>query len=158
MSMNKPEETDLIPEQTAPKTIVQSAKDFMNGVLSPLKGKDMGQLVEDFTSEMTLVVEGLSEDQQRLSQDTDRLSAQQTELEQRMLDGFHDSDVTAGELRREIAALKNRLEKAEKQLQDKKEQKLKRTDGLLAILRQATWLVAIASGAWIIVTVIHALT
>ena len=42
------ERTDLIPEETPPKTIVQSAKDFMNGVLSPLKGKDVGQMVEEF--------------------------------------------------------------------------------------------------------------
>ena len=43
--MNKQEETDLIPESASQKNLVQSAKDFMNGVLSPLKGKDMGQLV-----------------------------------------------------------------------------------------------------------------
>ena len=156
--MNKQDETDLIPEPTAPKNIMQSAKDFMNGVLSPLKGKDMGQMVEEFTSEMTLVAEGLSEDQQRLAQDNERLSAQQTELEQRMLDGFHDADVTADEMRKEIASLRSRLEKAEKLLQDKKEQKPKKTEGLTAVLRQATWLVAIGAGAWIIVTVINALT
>ena len=39
--MNKPEENDLIAETTDKKTIMQSAKDFMNGVLSPLKGKDI---------------------------------------------------------------------------------------------------------------------
>lgn len=153
--MNKPDETDLITEPNAPKTIVQSAKDFMNGVLSPLKGKDMGQMVEDFTSEMTLVAEGLSEDQQRLTQESERLSAQQTELEQRMLDGFHDADVAAGEMRREIAALKSRLDKAEKLIQEKK---LKKADGITAMLRQATWLVAIGAGAWIVVTIINALT
>ena len=156
--MNKQDETDLIPEPTSSKNIMQSAKDFMNGVLSPLKGKDMGQMVEEFTSEMTLVAEGLSEDQQRLAQDNERLSAQQTELEQRMLDGFHDADVTADEMRKEIASLRSRLEKAERLLQDKKEQKPKKTEGLTAMLRQATWLVAIGAGAWIIVTVINALT
>ena len=156
--MNKQDETDLIPEPTGSKNIMQSAKDFMNGVLSPLKGKDIGQMVEEFTSEMTLVAEGLSEDQQRLAQDNERLSAQQTELEQRMLDGFHDADVTADEMRKEIASLRSRLEKAEKLLQDKKEQKPKKTEGLTAVLRQATWLVAIGAGAWIIVTIINALT
>ena len=156
--MNKPEENDLIPETDEHKTIMKSAKDFMNGVLSPLKGKDIGQLVEDFTAEMTLVAEGLSEDQQKLSQETDRLSALQTELEQRMLDGFHDAGVTADEMRSEIKDLRARLEKMEKQLQDKKDQKAKKSDGITGMLRQATWLVAIASGAWIIVTVINALT
>ena len=154
--MNKPEENETAAEQADRKTIVQSAKDFMNGVLSPLKGQDIGQLVEDFTAEMTLVCEGLSEDQQKLSQETDRLSAQQTELEQHMLDGFHDADVTDEELRREISELRTRLEKVEKQL-EKREQKATKSDGLMGILRQATWLVAIACGAWIIVTVINAL-
>ncbi len=154
--MNKDEENQLIPEQAEKKNIVQSARDFMNGVLSPLKGQDIGQLVEDFTAEMTLVCEGLSEDQQKLTQETNRLSAQQTELEQHMLDSFHDADVTAGELSREIGELRTRLEKAEKQL-EKREQKAKKSDGLMGILRQATWLVAIACGAWIVVTVINAL-
>ncbi len=156
--MNKPEETDLTAEPETHKNIMQSAKEFMNGVLSPLKGKDIGQLVEDFTSEMTLVAEGLSEDQQKLSQETEKLSAQQTELEQRMLDGFHDAGVTADDLRREVTDLRIRLEKAEKLLQDKKEQKGRKTEGITAVLRQATWLVAIFSGAWIIVTIIRAFT
>lgn len=156
--MNKPEENQLIEENADHKTIVQSAKDFMNGVLSPLKGKDIGQLVEDFTAEMTLVAEGLSEDQHKLSQETERLSAMQTELEQRMLDGFHDTGVTCDETRAEIKDLRSRLEKIEKQLQDKKELKTKKTDGITGMLRQATWLVAIASGAWIVVTIINALT
>lgn len=153
--MNKQEDTSLTTESASPKTIVQSAKDFVSGVLSPLKGKDMGQMVEDFTSEMTLVAEGLSEDQEKLARDTERLSAQQTELEQRMLDGFHDQDVTADEMRKEIVSLKNRLDKAEKLLQEKKQ---KKSDGLTGVLRQATWLVAIGAGAWIIVTIINALT
>ncbi len=155
--MNKPEENETIAESADKKNIMQSAKDFMNGMLSPLKGNDIGQLVEDFTAEMTLVAEGLSEDQQKLSQETERLSAQQTELEQRMLDGLHDAEVSADELKLEITALRSRLEKAEKQL-EKKEQKAKKGDGLAGILRQATWLVAIFSVAWIIVTIIHALT
>ena len=153
--MNKQEENALIPEAAVPKGVIQSAKDFVNGVLSPLKGKDVGQMVEDFTSEMTMVAEGLSEDQEKLARETDRLSAQQTELEQKMLDGFHDQDVTADEMRREIDTLKSRLDKAEKLLREKKE---KKSEGLAGILRQATYLVAIGAGAWVIVTLINAFT
>ena len=137
------------------KNMMQSAKDFMIGVFNPLKGKDLSQLVEDFTSEMTLVAEGLSEDQQKLFRETDRLGAQQTELEQRLLDGLHDADVENRELRKEIQSLSNRLDKAEKLIADKK---LKKSDGLLSIIRQATWLVAIFSAAWVIVTIIRAFT
>ena len=151
----KDQEENLLTPETQPekKDVIRSAKDFMSNMLSPLKGKDMGQLVENFTSEMTLVAEGLSEDQQKLFQETDRLSAQQTELEQRLLDGLHDAEVDNKDLRKEVRELKARLEKAEKALQDKKG---KRSDGLFSIIRQATWLVAIFSAAWVIVTLIHA--
>ncbi len=150
--MNRQEETEITTEVAGQKTLVQQAKTFMNGVLSPLKGKDIGQLVEDFTAEMTLVVEGLSEDQSKLAQEAQRISAQQTVIEQRVHDGFHDADVTEKELRKEIDSLKNRLDKAEKRLNDKKG---KHGEGVVAILRQATWLVGIAAIAWIIVTIIN---
>ena len=150
--LHKPEAAELLPESPPPKTLVQQATTFMNGVLSPLKGKDVGQLVEDFTAEMTLVIEGMSEDQSKLAQDTQRLSAQQTELEQHLLDGFHDAETSENELRKESTSLKNRLDKTEKMLQEKKG---KRTEGLAGVLRQATWLVGIIAVAWIIVTIIN---
>ena len=155
--MNKEEENAvLVSEAEEPKkNMVQSAKEFMTGVFNPLKGKDLNQLVEDFTSEMTLVAEGLSEDQQKLFRETDKLSAQQTELEQRLLDGLHDADVENKELRKEVRDLTARLDKAEKALSEKKS---KKSDGLVYIIRQATWLVAIFSAAWVIVTIIKAFT
>ena len=153
--MNEEENTVISEAEEPKKTVVQSAKQFMSGVFNPLKGKDLGQLVEDFTSEMTLVAEGLSEDQQKLFQETDKLSAQQTELEQRLLDGLHDADVENKELRKQVQSLTARLDKAEKLIAEKK---LKKSDGLLSIIRQATWLVAIFSAAWVIVTIIRAFT
>ncbi len=155
--MNKEEENAvLVSEAEEPKkNMVQSAKEFMTGVFNPLKGKDLNQLVEDFTSEMTLVAEGLSEDQQKLFRETDKLSAQQTELEQRLLDGLHDADVENKELRKEVRDLTARLDKAEKALSERKS---KKSDGLVSIIRQATWLVAIFSAAWVIVTIIKAFT
>ena len=139
-------------ETAAPnKSLVQQAKSFRTGVMSPFKGKDVAQMVEDFTAEMTLVLEGISEDQTKLTQDAQRLGAQQTELEQRMLDGFHDAGVAEAELRKEINALRTRLDKAEKQIQDKKG---KTNGGVVSILRQATWLVGIVCVAWVVVTII----
>ena len=153
--MNEEENTVISEAEEPKKTVVQSAKQFMSGVFNPLKGKDLGQLVEDFTSEMTLVAEGLSEAQQKLFRETDKLSAQQTELEQRLLDGLHDADVENKELRKQVQSLTARLDKAEKLIAEKK---LKKSDGLLSIIRQATWLVAIFSAAWVIVTIIRAFT
>lgn len=145
------EETDLIPEDAQQsKGIVRSAKDFMNGVLSPLKGKDVSQMVEDFTAEVTMVAEGLSEDQEKLFQQTERLDAQQTELEQRLIDGLHDADVSMSEVKKEVSALKTRLDKMEKQGSDKKDKK-----GVTAALRQATWLVGVAVAGWIVVTILN---
>ena len=157
--MDRQEETHLIPREEAQdvipqevpqggKGIMRTAKDFMNGVLSPLKGKDMNQMVEEFTAEMTLVIEGLSEDQEKLARQTDRLDAQQTQLEQRLIDEVHDLNVALDENKKELAALKGRLEKIEKQSEKGKK-------GVTAALRQATWLVGIAVIGWIVVTVIN---
>ena len=142
------ENQDVIPQQDQPKGIVRTAKDFMNGVLSPLKGKDMNQMVEDFTAEMTLVIEGMSEDQEKLTRQTDRLDAQQTQLEQRLIDEMHDVNVALEENKKELSTLKTKLDKMEKQGEKGKK-------GIVAALRQATWLVGIAVIGWIIVTVIN---
>ena len=146
------ERTDLIPEETPPKTIVQSAKDFMNGVLSPLKGKDVGQMVEDFTAEMTLVAEGLSEDQEKLQRENEKLAAQQTLLENSLLDQLHDANVTIEALQKETEALRRRLDKAEKTIGEKK---IKKVEGFTGLLRQATWLAGVVIGGWIVVTIIN---
>lgn len=147
--MSKQEEQQLSPAEAAPKKgLMQSAQAFMNGVLSPLKGRDVGQMVEEFTSEMTLVAEGLSEDQARLQERVERLEAEHTQLEAHLQDQLHD----AQELREQLAALSKRLDKAEKAAADKK---LKKAEGLSAVLRQATWLVGILAGAWVLVTVLR---
>ena len=133
------------------KDIIHSAKDFVNNIFQPLKGKDLGQAVEEFTAEMTLVAEGLSEDLERLSQQTDALSAQQTILEESMLDKIHDSEVSLGEMKNEIKALQKKLDKLEKAIGDKK---ISKVSGFTGLLRQATWLVSILMGGWLIITLI----
>lgn len=149
--MNKMDDNHLPAESAPKKDLVHSAKDFVNGVLSPLKGKDTGQLVEEFTSEMTLVVEGLSEDQVRLQEQADKLSAQQTELEEHLLSRLHDAEVSNQELLEEIDSLKKRLEKTDRLVAEKK---IKKVEGFTGLLRQATWLAGILAGAWVITTII----
>ena len=145
------EKKEISVEEAPSKTLVQSAKDFMSGVLSPLKGKDVGQLVEEFTAEMTLVAEGLSEDQQKLSEENEKLAAQQTLMEQNLLDQLHDAQVTMDEMRSEITTLRGRLDKAEKSIGEKK---IKKVEGFTGLLRQATWLAGILVGGWLLVTII----
>ena len=147
--MEKQQDEIFLPvEGNGKKNLVQSAKDFMAGALSPLKGKDLSQMVEGFTSEMTLVAEGLSEDQLRLQQQQDRMDGQLTEAEAQLAQAREE----IRELQKQVSALEERLAKAEK---EKKEKKLKKTEGFTALIRQATWLAAIIAGAWVIVTIIN---
>ena len=153
--MDKQETGGALPDAPQKKAVAQSARAFVSGMLSPLK--DMSRLVEDFTAEMTLVAEGLSEDQQRLREQTDSLSAAQTlqeEATRRSLSAQADK-IAAQE--KEIALLKSRLDRVEKALNEKKA-KGRRLDGLTGALRQATWLVGLLAGAWVVTTLIRALT
>ncbi len=127
------------------KDIVQSAKDFFGGAFGLTKNKDLNSLIEEFTSEMTLVVEGLSEDQANLFKAQDTLSAQQT------ID--HEEQMS------EIKDMKNRVKDLEKSMTDIKklvaEKKIKKVEGFTGLVRQATWLVSILAGSWIVVTIFN---
>ena len=68
-----------------------------------------------------------------------------------LLDRLHDAEAAQAELRKELARLNARVEKAEKAA----EKKARKSEGLSALLRQATWLAAIVAGAWVLVTLIN---
>lgn len=135
--------------------LVRGARDFIENTFQSLKGKDMNQAVEEFTSEMTLVVEGLSEDQNALRRDVDGNSAQLTMLEERVLRQEKDRKAEANDLQDELKQAKKRLDSLEKALKEaeKKPQKM----GLGQILRQATWMVGILCVSWVLVTVLKLL-
>ena len=86
--------------------LVRGARDFIENTFASLKGKDMNQAVEEFTSEMTLVVEGLSEDQSALRRDVDSASAQLTMLEEKVLRQEKDRKAEASDSQDEIKQLK----------------------------------------------------
>ena len=146
------ENLPAVPEEK--KDLIHSAKDFVNNIFQPLKGKDLNQAVEEFTSEMTLVIEGLSEDQERTAQQVDQLSARQTILEESLLSRLEETELALSDAQKEMKALQKKLEKAEKAAADKK---ISKVSGFTGMLRQATWLVGIAVGGWIVVTLINAL-
>ena len=52
--------------------ITQMPRKLWNGALKMVKGDNTTQLIEQFTAEMTLVAEGLCEDQSKLREETDR--------------------------------------------------------------------------------------
>ena len=117
-----------------------------------LKGKDLNQAVEEFTSEMTLVAEGLSEDQNALRRDGEKLAARMEKLAERQKIGEDSVKALQDQLeqeRRRGDALQKRLDDMEKALKAKPVK-----PGLTAILRQATWGVGIICAAWVIVAIL----
>ncbi len=153
-----PERQPALPAEK-PGGIVQATKDFFGNALSTVKGKDLNVLVEDFTSEMTMVAEGLSEDQARLHELCQSVAAQQTvdreELDQ-ALEKMSDTVATANErigtLETGVQKLQKSIEQMEKKAEEKKKHKL---DTLSSLIRQLTILVGVAGGAWIIVTILN---
>ena len=141
------------------KTLTEKPKKTLwDGALKMVKGENTNQLIEQFTAEMTLVAEGLCEDQTKLRREVDNMTTQEDrriqKLESRIdlletsLDEerkAHDKDVT--ELRSRLSTLEKQAAKA-----PAKEKKKAGT-----IIRDLTWLVGIAAAAWVIVTVINAI-
>ena len=119
------EEKTLTAEKTKKPTL-------WDGALKMVKGENTNQLIEQFTAEMTLVAEGLCEDQTRLRKET---SLEEERREQ-------DKIVT--ELRSRISLLEKQAKTSAK---DKK-----KSGG---IIKGITLIVSIAAAAWVIVTVIN---
>lgn len=137
------------PEEPAKKPgLMRGARDFIENTFNSLKGKDLSQAVEEFTSDMTLVIEGLSEDMIALQREEEKLSAQLTILEDDLskVDDAQKAEIDA--LRRELSDMSKRLKALEKP--GKKEIK----PGITALLKQVTWIVGIFCSAWVIVTLL----
>jgi Flp pilus assembly protein TadB len=125
-----------------------------------VKGENSTQLIEQFTAEMTLVAEGLCEDQSKLHQDVEqmmreddrriqkleaRLQVLETALEEEQ--AARDRDLT--ESRNRLAALEKSVAKETPKEPARKE---KRSGTLL---RSAIILVSIGAGAWVLVTLLN---
>ena len=146
------EKTELA-EKTAP---AEKPKKLWDGALKMVRGENTTQLIENFTAEMTLVAEGLCEDQSILRRDVDKMiteedrriqvlqtrtDAAETSLEEERK--AHDRDMT--ELRNRIAALEKKANSKPAREKDRKGN----------IIRDLTVLVSIAAGAWILITLIN---
>ena len=122
-------------ELTQNTAAAEKPKKLWDGALKMVRGDNTNQLIERFTAEMTLVAEGLCEDQNTLHREVD---AAETSLEEERKE--HDRDLT--ELRNRLASLEKKA--AVKPAKEKKN-----------IIRDLTILVAIAAGAWVLVTIIN---
>ena len=129
-----------------------------DGALKMVKGENTNQLIEQFTAEMTLVAEGLCEDQTKLRQEVDDMTTQEDRRIQKLESRIDLLETSLEEERkahdRDVTELRNRLSPLEKQA-SKAPVKEKRNAG--SIIRDLTWLVGIAAAAWVIVTIINAI-
>jgi hypothetical protein len=142
MENNNLQPSDGDNRQPAPRRpgILHKSMQMLQGAADSLSGKDLPRLVEEFTQEMVIVAEGLSEDQARLGQAIELQARGQDETAERL----RVLEKQVADLARQAADLSRRAEKRQKG-----------EAGLSRILRQATWLAGILAAAWIITTVLN---
>lgn len=140
-------------------------KSLWSSALKVVKGDNTAQLMEDFTAEMTLVAEGLCEDQAKLRQavdqalsETDRISqrtrSEVEALETTIRENQRDLDRRLDDLTRRLEAMETR-EKAARTEQGKSKSRhnwLAKPEGLIS---QLTLLASIIAGAWVLVTILN---
>lgn len=135
--------------------LIDRPKKIWNDALKMVKGEDTAQLVEQFTAEMTLVAEGLCEDQNRLRGEVNRmmneedrrlqqLDSRAAELETALTEHERDLDKIITELRSRLAALEKQNIQLEKESQRKKRKERN-------LVRDVTILIGVAAGAVILV-------
>ena len=99
--------------------LMNAPKKLWDGALKMVKGENTAQLVEQFTAEMTLVAEGLCEDQNRLRGEVDRMVTEEDrriqKLESRVAAAESAAEEQARENDRIVTELRDRLSALEKQ-------------------------------------------
>lgn len=122
-----------------------------NNAVKAVKGENTGALVEQFTAEMTLVAEGLCEDQARLRQAMEDVRRAQDALSQQMQS---EQSVMESTLREQQRDVDRRLQEIERRLSalEKSRPQLRKRAG---VLDQATLLAGIVCGTWLIVTILQ---
>ena len=138
------------------KKQAEKPKKLWDGAIKMMKGENTTQLIEQFTSEMTLVAEGLCEDQNKLRREVDSMITEEDRQVQKLQTKIDQLETSLDEERaahdKDLTELRTRLASLEKKMPKEASKEKKKTG---SILRDATWLVAIAAGAWIIVTILN---
>ena len=144
-------------------SLMTKPKKIWNDALRMVKGEDTTQLIEAFTSEMTLVAEGLCEDQNKLRGEVnqmmnteDRRIQQQdsriTELETLMEEREQEHDRIVTEMRNRLATLEkqaaNARSREEKEARSKPQKKERNR------IREITVLICVAAVAAIAVILV----
>lgn len=122
-----------------------------NNAVKAVKGENTGALVEQFTAEMTLVAEGLCEDQARLRQAMEDVRREQDALSQQVQS---EQSVMESTIREQQRDMDKRLQELERRLAalEKNRPQPKKHAG---IMDQVTLLAGIVCGTWLIVTILR---
>lgn len=125
-----------------------------NNAVKAVKGESTGQLVEQFTAEMTLVAEGLCEDQARLRRQAEDIRREQDSIRSLIASEQKLADQALREYQRETD---RRLDEISRRLAALEHPRKPSGLGLFGtgFMRQATIMVAIAAGAWVLVTILN---
>ena len=125
-----------------------------NQALKVVKGDSTNELVEQFTQEMTLVAEGLCEDQARLRKAVDGLiretDGQRAKSEQDYQDLLRQLEENQKDMHRRLDELSRRISALEKPVHKEKWNIRSLFSGDL--LSRMTLLISIVCGTWLIVT------
>ena len=136
---------------------VSKPRKIWNSALKTVKGDTTQTLVENFTAEMTLVAEGLCEDQAKLRAKVESLESGQDRNRQRFDSEVESLETSLREQQKEmdgkLDALTDRISAIERTL-DKTMKKKKGITGW-GWLAQLTLLAAIVCGAWVLVTLMN---
>ena len=136
----------------------EKPKKLWDGALKMVRGESAAKLIENFTSEMTLVAEGLCEDQATLRREVDRMITDEDRRIQALQTKLDAAESSLDEERRahdqDMTEMRNRLAALEKKANNQPAKEKGRKGN---IIRDLTLLVAIAAGAWVIVTLLNKL-
>ena len=134
-------------------------RQLWNSALKVVKGDSTEQLIEEFTSEMTLVAEGLCDDQGRLRKEVELLRTEQDQTAQRLKSEQEAQETTLLETQRDIDRrlddITHRLSAIEAKLNAKPPKEKESSKKQQNLISQLTVLVSIIAGAWVLVTILN---
>lgn len=157
--MNDEHGLPAVPKEEKKPSLVQKSKELLDSAVSSLKGQDLNKLVDTYTSEVTVVLEGMGEDLARLTSQTEDASARLTLLEEENRRRAEEAREREAEQKKREDELQKALAETRRALEkqtEKVERDKKKRGTVTGALRQITWIAAILGGAWVITTLIHA--
>lgn len=135
----------------------EKPKSLWSTALKAVRGEDTSQLIEQFTGEMTLVAEGLYEDQQKIRKELETLRSHLDLVEHRLKNDVEVLETTQGEQHRDVMAflddMKRRLDTLEGKM--KSSAKSKSRFASRGSLGGLILLASIICGSWVLVTVLQ---